>query len=93
MRTGIANQYQRSAYAVLDASIAYTQYWLRPYVCATNLTDTSYEPIYGILMPGRAAVVGIEMCPICRRGLRGAGFKWRADKYIDGNITAFFTTV
>jgi outer membrane receptor protein involved in Fe transport len=66
VRSGIANQYQRDAYMVLDASVAWNRSWLHPYVRATNLTDITYQPILGIVMPGRAVIAGIEICAVCR---------------------------
>lgn len=66
VRSGVANQYQRSAYMVLDASAAWNRSWLHPYVRTTNLTNTSYEPVYGVAMPGRAYMAGLEICVVCR---------------------------
>lgn len=65
-RLGMANEYQRDSYAVVDASAAWTRYWLHPYARVTNLTETSYQPVYGVRMPGRAAVIGLEICAVCR---------------------------
>jgi iron complex outermembrane receptor protein len=65
-RTGITNQYQRDAYVLLDAYAAWTRSPLHPYVRLTNLTNTSYQPVYGVAMPGRAALVGVEWCVFCK---------------------------
>jgi hypothetical protein len=35
---------------------------LHPYARFTNVTNTDYQPVYGVVMPGRAALVGIEWC-------------------------------
>jgi iron complex outermembrane receptor protein len=62
---GAFNQYQRNAYALLDADAAWTRPRIRPYIRFTNLTNTIYEPIYGIPMPGRTVMGGIELCALC----------------------------
>jgi iron complex outermembrane recepter protein len=65
LRLGATNQYQRNAYAVLDAYAAWTRSPLHPYLRLTNLTNTDYQPVYGVVMPGRAALVGVEWCVLC----------------------------
>lgn len=67
VRVGAVNQYQRKAYALVDADAAWTRPRVRPYVRFTNLTDTFYEPVYGVPMPGRAVLGGIEVCVVCGR--------------------------
>jgi iron complex outermembrane receptor protein len=54
-------RYQLSPYALWDVSVAWTRSRIRPYVQLTNLTNTSYEEILGVNMPGRAAMVGVEI--------------------------------
>ena len=66
IRAGVTNQEQRPAYAVLDAYAAYTRSLLHPYVRLTNLTDASYQPVLGVVMPGRAFLAGLEWCVLCR---------------------------
>jgi iron complex outermembrane receptor protein len=41
--------------------VAWTRSRIRPYVQLTNLTNTSYEEILGVNMPGRAAMAGVEI--------------------------------
>ncbi len=65
-RTGVTNQYQRNAYVLLDAYAAWTRSPLHPYVRLTNLTNADYQPVYGVVMPGRAALIGLEWCVVCR---------------------------
>ncbi len=60
VRTGMTNQYQRNAYVLVDAYAAWTRSRLHPYVRLTNLTNADYQPVYGVVMPGRAALVGVE---------------------------------
>lgn len=66
VRSGVANQYQRNAYLVLDASAAWNRSWLHPYIRTTNLTDATYQPVLGVAMPGRAYMAGVEICALCR---------------------------
>jgi iron complex outermembrane receptor protein len=66
VRLGAVNQYQRNAYALIDADAAWTRSRIRPYIRFTNLTNTFYEPVYGVPMPGRAVMGGVEVCVICR---------------------------
>lgn len=65
-RTGITNQYQRNAYVVLDAYAAWTRSPLHPYARLTNVTGTEYQAVYGVVMPGRAGLIGVEWCAFCR---------------------------
>ena len=65
VRAGITNQYQRNAYALVDVYAAWTRSRVHPYVRISNLTNTDYQPVYGVVMPGRAFVGGLELCVIC----------------------------
>ena len=65
IRAGVTNQYQRNAYLVIDAYAAWTRSRFHPYVRLTNLTDAEYQPVYGVVMPGRAVLAGLELCVIC----------------------------
>ncbi len=67
IRTGITNQYQRNAYVLVDAYGAWTRSPLHPYVRLTNLSNADYQPVYGVVMPGRAALAGVEWCVFCER--------------------------
>jgi iron complex outermembrane receptor protein len=60
-RVGVVKRYQLNPYALWDASIAWTRSRIRPYVQLTNLTNTSYEEIMGVNMPGRAVLAGVEV--------------------------------
>jgi iron complex outermembrane receptor protein len=60
IRVGVTNQEQRPAYTVVDAYAAYTRSPLHPYLRVTNLTDASYQPVLGVVMPGRAFLAGLE---------------------------------
>jgi iron complex outermembrane receptor protein len=65
-RLGVTNQIDRPAYVLLDASAAYTRYAVRPYLRVTNMTNTLYQPIYGVIQPGRAILGGLEWCVLCK---------------------------
>jgi iron complex outermembrane receptor protein len=60
-RLGAVKRYGLNPYALWDVSIAWTKTRIRPYLQLTNLTNTSYEEIMGVNMPGRAALAGIEI--------------------------------
>jgi iron complex outermembrane receptor protein len=65
VRVGVVNQYQRKAYALIDANVAWTRPRIRPYIRFTNLGNTYYEPVYGVPMPRRTVMGGIEVCVVC----------------------------
>lgn len=65
-RLGVLNRIARDAYALWDVDVAWTHYRIRPYLQLSNLSDTRYQEIAGVLMPGRSALVGIELCIICK---------------------------
>lgn len=60
-RLGMVKRYQLSPYALWDVSVAWTKRRVRPYLQLTNLTNSSYEEILGVNMPGRAAMAGVEI--------------------------------
>jgi iron complex outermembrane receptor protein len=60
-RLGVVERYQRSTYPVWDASLAREAGRIRPYLQMTNLTNTGYEEILNVRMPGRSFVGGIEV--------------------------------
>ncbi len=59
-RIGVVDRLQRSPYAVWDASASYSQGQIRPFVQLTNLTNTSYQEIPAVPLPGRGVLGGIE---------------------------------
>ncbi|MBM3812887.1 MAG: TonB-dependent receptor [Acidimicrobiia bacterium] len=60
-RLGAVQRFARDPYAVMDVYVARTRGRVNPFVQLTNLTDTVYQEIFGVVMPGRAAVVGVEI--------------------------------
>ena len=65
VRAGVTEQYQRDTYFLLDAYAAWVRSPLHPYIRLTNLTNAEYQPVYGVRLPGRAALVGVEWCVLC----------------------------
>jgi iron complex outermembrane receptor protein len=59
-RIGVMERYGREPYGVVDLYAASTRGRLHPFVQLTNLTDTAYQEIFGVSMPGRAIVGGVE---------------------------------
>jgi iron complex outermembrane recepter protein len=60
-RIGAIQRLNRGAYATWDAYLARLQGRVRPFVQASNLTNTHYEEISGIPMPGRSLLGGLEI--------------------------------
>jgi iron complex outermembrane receptor protein len=61
VRVGALERFARDPYAIWDAAVARSRGRVRPFVQFTNITDTSYEEIAGVLMPGRAVLGGVEL--------------------------------
>jgi iron complex outermembrane receptor protein len=60
-RVGALERIQRDPYGVVDLYAARTRGNVRPFVHVTNLTDTWYEEIVGVPMPGRGFIAGVEL--------------------------------
>jgi outer membrane cobalamin receptor len=60
-RLGVVKRYQVNPYALWDVSVGWSRSRIRPYLQLTNLTNTNYEEIIGVNMPGRAFLVGVEI--------------------------------
>ena len=60
-RLGVVQRYQRDAYPLWDFTLAREDGRVRPYLQLTNLTDTRYQEIEGVAMPGRAVIGGLEL--------------------------------
>jgi len=60
LRIGVLQRYQRDPYPLIELSAERAfRYW-KPFVQLTNITNTGYEEIPGVRMPGRAAMAGME---------------------------------
>jgi hypothetical protein len=60
-RVRVVNRIDRNVYPVWDASAAFQSKRLQPYVQATNLSNSDYQEIVGVPMPGRAFVAGLQV--------------------------------
>lgn len=60
-------RYGRGPYALWDASCAYGRGRVRPFFQAYNLTNTTYQEILGVPMPGRTVVGGVEVVVFSRQ--------------------------
>ncbi len=58
---GVVQRYQQTAYPVWDESLAREAGRVRPYLQITNLSNTGYDEILNVRMPGRSFVGGIEI--------------------------------
>ena len=59
-RVGVVERYGRDPYAVLDIFAGRTIGTIRPFLHVGNLTDAYYEEVFGVPVPGRSAVIGVE---------------------------------
>jgi iron complex outermembrane receptor protein len=60
-RLGVVQRFERTAYAVADASLTRPVGRIQPYVQITNLTNTGYEEVLDVRMQGRAFIGGIAL--------------------------------
>ncbi len=60
-RIGVTERYQQSPYAVWGLAFAKENGRLRPYVRLSNITNTGYQEVEGVQMPGREVVAGLEL--------------------------------
>src|SRR6185312_2044581 len=60
-RIGVTQRYTSAAYPLSEISASREFGRVEPFLQITNLTNTGYEEIAGVRMPGRAYRAGIEM--------------------------------
>lgn len=60
-RFGAVQRFGRRPYGVLDVYAARTRGSIHPFIQLTNITDSVYQEIAGVAMPGRAAIIGLEI--------------------------------
>ncbi len=60
-RVQVAQRYNQEPYPVWDLNAARERGRFRPWVRIANLSNTGYEEIAGVLMPGRSYTGGIEI--------------------------------
>jgi outer membrane cobalamin receptor len=59
-RLGVTQRYQTTAYPVWDVQLAREAGWIHPFLQMSNLTNTGYQEISGVPMPGRSFTGGLE---------------------------------
>jgi outer membrane cobalamin receptor len=59
-RLGVTERYQQTPYPVWDLSLAREAGRIHPFLQMANLTNTGYQEITGVPMPGRSFTGGIE---------------------------------
>ncbi|MDR5726487.1 MAG: TonB-dependent receptor, partial [Terriglobia bacterium] len=57
----IAQLYSQDPYPVWDFALTHDTGRVRPYVRLANLSNTGYQEIQGVAMPGRSIMVGISL--------------------------------
>jgi iron complex outermembrane receptor protein len=66
-RIGILQRYQRDAYGLWDVYAAINRHRIRPFLQLSNVTNTSYEEIPRVAMPGRSILGGFEVLVFASR--------------------------
>ena len=59
-RVGVVNRYKRDPYALWDVSIGREFRNVRAHLSFANISDTQYQEIDGVIMPGRSVIFGLE---------------------------------
>ena len=60
-RVQMAQRYHQDPYPVWDLAAARERGWLHPFMRIANLSNTGYQEIAGVPMPGRSFVGGLEI--------------------------------
>ncbi len=60
-RVGVEQRFQQTAYPVWDISLVHEHGRVQPFVQMTNLSNTGYDEIPGVPMPGRAFIGGVKV--------------------------------
>ncbi len=59
-RVGVIGRYQRDPYALWDLSVGREFHYVHAHLSLANITDTQYEEVRGVIMPGRSVLFGLE---------------------------------
>ena len=59
-RLGVISRYAQAPYALWDLAVAREFSHFSAHLGLSNLTDTTYQEIEGVAMPGRSVVFGVE---------------------------------
>ena len=57
---GVIDRYGKDPYALWDVAVAREFRYVGAHLGLANLSDTQYEEIHGVAMPGRSVVFGLE---------------------------------
>ena len=60
-RLGVLDRYGSDPYALWDAGVVREFNHLAAHLVLSNITDTQYEEIPGVIMPGRSVVFGLDL--------------------------------
>ena len=60
-RIGVIQRLGRDVYGLWDIHAAATRHRVRPFLQLSNVTNTSYEEISRVAMPGRSIIGGLEL--------------------------------
>ena len=60
-RVGVIERLERSPYALWDVYVGLPRHKVHPYLQVSNATNTSYQSIPGVAMPGRTIIGGVEL--------------------------------
>jgi iron complex outermembrane recepter protein len=60
VRIGVLQRYARDPYPLLEAAIERRFSYVKPFIQLSNITNTGYEEIPGVPMPGRSYLAGLE---------------------------------
>lgn len=63
LRAGMTQRYQTDPYPLVEMALTHDFHWVQPYAQISNLTNTGYEEIQGVRMPGRSYLVGLQLRP------------------------------
>lgn len=66
-RVGVQQRFEQTAYPVWDCSVVHEHGRIQPFVQMTNLSNTGYDEIPGVPMPGRAFIGGVKIWLITPR--------------------------
>jgi iron complex outermembrane receptor protein len=59
-RIGVVDRYASAPYGLWDAAVAREFGHVAAHLVLSNISDTQYEEIQGVIMPGRSVVFGLE---------------------------------
>ena len=61
VRAGMTQRYRTDPYPLVEMALTRDFHRAQPYAQISNLTNTGYEEIQGVRMPGRSYVVGVQV--------------------------------